>query len=42
MVTIFVVAIVEYVGCVIVFIDIQYLFRIEFSVYDKVVSGGIL
>ena len=42
MVTIFVVAIVEDAGCVIVFIAGQDLVSIEFASYDKVVSGGIV
>ena len=40
-ITVFV-AIVESVGCIIVFITGQDLVRIEFSAYDKVVSGGIV
>ena len=42
MVIIVVVAIVEEVGCVIVFIAGQDLVRIEFFEYDEVVSGGIV
>ena len=39
---IFVVAIIEECGCIIVFIEVQDLVRIEFFAYDKVVSGGIV
>ena len=42
MVIAFVVSIVEDVGCIIVFIAGQDLFRVEFVAYDEVVSGIIV
>ena len=42
MVNIVGVSIVEEFECVIIFTSGQYLVRIEFVAYDKVVSGGIL
>ena len=42
MVIIFVVAIVDYIGCIIVFIDGQDLVMIEFFAYGEFVSGGIV